>query len=374
MELSSEDSLRLNVLLRQNLKALRIDESRMVVYALTDKGEAQVPLNANCHEDKYLQGVRELFSTHVLGSPGGYPIYLKRWTRMGQDRDEQSMERLLLLGEPEAVTAVVHAPDISHELAKRAWWAYPNADIGRQLLHSAHVVEGRLGSELAEYLIEFLPFEEQHQAMIDSVRLVLQPGLINTRKRAALWKKAKRKQSYYIGFLHGAINHLPINPPVNPLLSTISEQLEGLLNEGNSFAPLLLDTLDSQGQAFLETSAQVLRKIPNQDATVELLNATGVYFSRVRPDEQQYRKIEQIINKADQTLKTSKDASLLLALLPELASPLYAIIVLSMVSEYLVGPIFGRSTAIGTVMRRNLDPITTPLLKRLRTLNPNIAP
>lgn len=203
MELSNEDSLRLNVLLRQNLKAIRIDDSRMIVYALTDKGEAQVPLNPSCREEKYLLLVRELFSTHVLGSPGGYPVYLKRWTRMGQERDEKSMSRLLLLGEPEAVTAVVHTPGISLELAKRAWWSYPSAEMGRQLLQSPQVVAANLGTELADYLIEFLPFEEQHQAMIDSVRLVLQPGLINEEKRATLWKKAKRKQSYYIGFLSG---------------------------------------------------------------------------------------------------------------------------------------------------------------------------
>jgi hypothetical protein len=43
MDLSAEDNLRLNVLLAQNLHAVRIDESKMVVLALTDKGEAKVP-------------------------------------------------------------------------------------------------------------------------------------------------------------------------------------------------------------------------------------------------------------------------------------------------------------------------------------------
>ena len=35
MQLSNEDNLRLNVLLAQDLKAVRIDESRMIVHALT---------------------------------------------------------------------------------------------------------------------------------------------------------------------------------------------------------------------------------------------------------------------------------------------------------------------------------------------------
>ena len=369
MELSNEDSLRLNVLLRQNLKAIRIDDSRMIVYALTDKGEAQVPLNPNCREEKYLLLVRELFSTHVLGSPGGYPVYLKRWTRMGQERDEKSMARLLLLGEPEAVAAVVHTPGISLELAKRAWWSYPSADMGRQLLQSPQVVAANLGTELADYLIDFLPFEEQHQAMIDSVRLVLQPGLIDEEKRATLWKKAKRKQSYYIGFLSGSAHNLPLNPPAHPLFGTLKSQFTETLLQKNRYASVLLKTLDSQGQAFLSTTKQVLQKIPNQDATVELLNAVGAYFSEVRPDEQQYREISHIVETADHTMASSAEIDSLLTALPELTSQLHATITLSMLSEYLVAPIFGQSNAIGTVMRRNLKPVTTPILDRLSTLS-----
>ena len=88
MELSPEDSLRLNVLLTQGLQAVRIDESRMIVYALTERGEAKVPLNPNCRDEQYLRNVKSLLSSHSIGSPGGYPVYLKRWTRMGQAKDE----------------------------------------------------------------------------------------------------------------------------------------------------------------------------------------------------------------------------------------------------------------------------------------------
>ena len=77
MELSAEDNLRLNVLLAQNLQAVRIDESKMIVYALTGRGEAKVPLNPTCRDEKYLRFVREMFSTHALGSPGGYPVFLR---------------------------------------------------------------------------------------------------------------------------------------------------------------------------------------------------------------------------------------------------------------------------------------------------------
>ncbi|MGD8712367.1 MAG: sulfur reduction protein DsrS, partial [Thiohalophilus sp.] len=50
MELSNEDALRLNVLLNQNLQAIRIDESKMIVYGLSEKGEASVSLNPNCRD------------------------------------------------------------------------------------------------------------------------------------------------------------------------------------------------------------------------------------------------------------------------------------------------------------------------------------
>ena len=64
MDLSSEDSLRLNVLLRQGLQAVRIDESRMTVHALTLRGEAKVPLHANCRTDQYNSNVKAMFSSH----------------------------------------------------------------------------------------------------------------------------------------------------------------------------------------------------------------------------------------------------------------------------------------------------------------------
>ena len=108
-ELSSEDSLRLNVLMMANpVQAVRIDEGAMTLYALTENGEAKVQLHPNCRADQYIGRVKQFLGGHALGSPGGYPVYLQRWTRMGQTSDK-NLEALLLLGEPEAVVAVAHA-------------------------------------------------------------------------------------------------------------------------------------------------------------------------------------------------------------------------------------------------------------------------
>ena len=234
MELSAEDNLRLNVLLAQNLQAVRIDESKMVVLALTDKGEAKVPLNPNCKDEKYIKQVKAVLSTHVMGSPGGYPVFLKRWTRMGQARDE-SLAQLLMLGEEEAVVAAVHAAGLTDELAERAWWAMPTAENARRMLEKEAVVKGKTGPVLAEFLVEFLPFEEEQRAMIESVRLVLQPGLISEEEKQKLWKRARTKRSLYVGFMHTVPEELPEEAEPHAMHEEISEKLRPLADAGNRY-------------------------------------------------------------------------------------------------------------------------------------------
>ena len=128
---------------------------------------------------------------------------------MGQARDD-SLAQLLLLGEPEAVVAAVHAPGLTDELASRAWWAMPTSENARRMLEKPAVVEGETGKVLADFLIEFLPFEEEQRDMIESVRLVLQQGLISQEEKEKLWKKAKTKRSFYVGFLLASADDLPI--------------------------------------------------------------------------------------------------------------------------------------------------------------------
>ncbi len=370
MELSNEDNLRLNVLLRQNLKAVRIDESRMIVHGLTDKGEAKVPLNPTCKEERYLRLVREVLSTYVLGSPGGYPVYIRRWTRMGQARDEESLENLLLLGEPEAVTAVVHAPELTPEIAANAWWAYPTAENARQLLHKQQIVKSELGKELAQYLLEFLPFETEPKAQIDSIRLILQPGLIDDATVAKLWKNARRKQAYYIGFMHTRPRDLPETGPAHPLFETHADALAGMADD--PVATQLHLVLSPQGQQFLLTAEHVISKASNQEAVVELMNAIGNYFRPVRPDLLRYRDVESIVARVGES-DVDEQLQPLLANHPELEPQARAMLGLALVDEYVVAETFGHTDAIGTVMRKRLLPVTTPLLELMQTLNPAIA-
>jgi hypothetical protein len=371
MELSAEDNLRLNVLLAQNLQAVRIDESKMVVFALTDKGEAKVPLNPNCKDEKYIKQVKAVLSTHVMGSPGGYPVFLKRWTRMGQARDE-SLAQLLMLGEEEAVVAAVHAAGLTDELAERAWWAMPTAENARRMLEKEAVVKGKTGPVLAEFLVEFLPFEEEQRAMIESVRLVLQPGLISEDEKQKLWKRARSKRSFYVGFLHSVPEDLPEEAEPHVMHGEVSEKLKHLLDEGNYYADMIVRTFSDRGQRFIRTAEAALKKPSDQEVVESLLDAIAVYFSKIRPDTFTADDIDAIQAEADQLCETDEEIQAVVQQLPELKSTIRAMLILSCLSVKLVNPIFARTDAIGTMMRKKIQPVTDPVFQQLAVLQAKI--
>lgn len=362
-QLSSEDSFRLNVLLNQNLQAVRIDEGKMIVHALTDKGEAKVPLNPNLRDDAYIRNVKELFSTHVLGSPGGYPVFLKRWTRMGQARDT-SLEGLLKLGEPEAVVAVVHAAGLSDELARRAWWAMPNADNARRMLEKQAIASGKMGKVLADFLVEFLPFEENPNDIIQSVRLVLQPGLVDDKVRKDLWKRGQRKNVFRVGFLLATPNEIPEQTAAHPFYEQHADSLEEL-STNNPVAGQLAKVLSNEGQAFIKTVQEILKKPSNQAVVVSLLHAIQNYFADVRPDDTPRREMSEVQQRAcdvcnDDSFEPVQQVK---QTIPELETQIEAMLTMSLMGEPLVDPIFKSTNMLGSVMRKKLEPISEPALE-----------
>ncbi len=212
-ELSNADQLRLQVLMQASqVRAIRIDESALTLYALTEKGEARVQLYANCPTYQYVHRVKEFLAGHVLGSPGGFPVYLKRWARMGQTADK-NIDALLLLGEPEAVIAVAHAPGLTDEQARRVWWCQPSMDVARCMLEKDTVIRGKMGKVLAEFLVEHLLFEQDPDARMHTIRLVLHGKLIDEATTAKLWRLGKAMPYYYIGFLEFMPENLPQDQP-----------------------------------------------------------------------------------------------------------------------------------------------------------------
>jgi hypothetical protein len=369
MELSSEDSLRLNVLLNQDLQAVRIDESKMVVHALTGRGEATVPLNPNCRDDKYLRAVREMFSTHALGSPGGYPVYLRRWTRMGEMREE-SLQGLLLLGEPEAIVAVANSPNLNEDVARRAWWAMPDADIARRMLNNPRIAGSELGGELAAFLLEFLPFEIEARHIVESVRLVLQPGLVDEDTVLGLWSRAGRKSAYYIGFLLASPERLPESAPANADYDELKESLQTLAND-NPYAAKLLRLLSSEGQAFLSTVKKAMDKLSDQFVTVLFLAAVQNFFRDIDTSAgAKYRSFEEIDAHVEQAMNDINNDNLreVLDTVPKSRQKVKSMLALADVCECLVDPIFSQTDAVGSVMRKRLQPVTQPMNEHIQHL------
>jgi hypothetical protein len=375
MDLTPEDALRINVLLAGAVEAIRIDESRMTLHALSNKGEAKVQLNPNCRDESYLRRVRETLSSHVLGSPGGYPVYLKRWTRMGQARDE-ILESLLKLGEPEAVVAVVNASGITDDLARRAWWASQTSDNARCMLRQKAVVRGTMGPVLAEFLVEFLPFEEEACNQIASVSLVLQEGLIEPAERMKLWEKARHKHAYYVGFLQAIPDELPDQQAANPAWTSSCQRLAGLLEEGNPFATQLCRLLSPAGQSYLASVDTVLKKPANQDVMVELMQALDRYAASLSLGEYKLDDIEDIVRMAGAMVagevgtdsESNQSLQRLIRTHPGSAHHVRAMLVLGLLGETVLNPVFSRTDAIGTVMRKKLKPVTEPIHEQINIL------
>jgi len=298
-ELSSEDLFRLNVLLAENLKAIRIDETAQALHALTSQGEASMPLHPNCRPDTYFRLLRDHLSGHVLGSPGGYPVYLSRWTRHGQLASDD-LGQLLLIGEPEAVTAVAYSPALTDELAGYAWWAMPTIENARLMLAREAVAKGRMGAVLTDFLLEHLPFLQQdHLAIMDTVTALLQAGTLSQAQREAIWRRGKQQNSYYVAFLERCPNEL-------------------------------------LGMDFVEACIDILGRPETQEVVSRTLDAIGRHFTAT-------------VGAAPEETPASLNR-------------------LARVSAALTDPIFARSSAIGSLMRRKIDPVTTSILADLELL------
>ncbi|MEJ2308835.1 MAG: sulfur reduction protein DsrS [Gammaproteobacteria bacterium] len=369
MELSAEDSLRINVLLANKPQAIRIHESSMTLYGLSDGGEVQVRLNPNCRDEQYIKRVKEMLSGHVLGSPGGYPVYLQRWTRMGQMRDD-NLDQLLLLGEPEAVVAVVCAPGITDELARRAWWAMEDAENARRMLMRDAISTGEMGRVLAEYLVEYLPFETEVEQMMVTVSLVLKPGLISEEMKQDLWKRAKRKPAYYVGFLSACPDEIPEQKPETPRYLELREKLAGIAGS-NPVAALLLRVHSPGGRAFLDTALRVLRKPGTQEMATATLDNLAIYFGDMRGGERADLTLEELEEDAEAYM-AAPDAALaeVLSRCPECAGELRVMRLLSGLGYGVLRPVLRDTTAIGSLMRRKIEPVVTPLLEKIALLTP----
>ena len=362
-ELAPEDELRLNVMMAGEIQAVRIDEAAMVVHGLSARGEASIKLHPTGRPEQYLRRVREMLAGKATGSPGGYPVYLHGWTRMGQARDK-GLDCLLLLGEVEAVVSVAYSNGLTDELARRAWWAMPVADNARRMLERECVVQGKMGKVLAAYLVEYLPFENTPHTIIDTVRLVL--PLIDDEVRQKLWNRGAVDNAYHVGFLERMPDNLRVEVEPREDWSALIPKLAKLTD--HPYAAQLERVLSSRGQAFLQTAEAMLRYPADRDVVYTLLNALAAYFSSLS-----YpcagNTVEEIVANVDASCADQTSvAGRFLESMPEYAAEVRAMLVLSCMNSSVAAPILSHSTASGTLMRQKLEPVTTPILQRIATL------
>jgi hypothetical protein len=340
-QLASEDALRLAVLLAGEVHAVRIDEGALTLHALTPRGEAHVALHPDTRAERYLMRVRETLAGHATGSPGGYPVHLRRWTRSGH-ASPKNLELLLRLGEPEAVTAVALSAQLTDELARRVWWAEPTAEIARSMLGHDAVRRGAMGGVLAQHLLEHLPFEADPDAAIASVVAVAAAGLLDGAARERLWRAAQNRPHYLIGWLQHEPHTLP-PAPARELPAAVAAAAAA----GHPGAALLARCASATGQGVLRGLALALEKPPTHDATFRILDVTAAWFADAR-------------------------AALPAGVPPEIPgvarATLQALHELAGTGRAAAEPILGRTTAVGPLMRRHLAPVLQPLLRGLQQL------
>lgn len=348
-ELSPEDELRLNVLFNTELLAVRIDESNMTLWALTPQGEASVPLKPNERSDRYLKRVRELLSGHALGSPGGYPVHLTRWTRQSQSGlSPQHLAQLLLIAEEEAVVAVVHSPALTDELARRAWWCMSTIENARLMLMRDVVCQGGMGRVLAEFLVEHLAFlHEDDVGILDTIAVMLYSGVMTEAERLSMWKRGNSRNSYYVAFLELQPDNLPSPRAARADHADVPQ----LTN--NPYSVMLEKALSAQGQTFIATVALILDRPEVQEVVNHTLDALANWAAPLRQTD---------------AASLAAARAELLAAAPQFDQDCAALDALAAVNADTVRPIFIKTTAIGSLMRRKIQPVVMPLLENIAVL------
>jgi Asp-tRNA(Asn)/Glu-tRNA(Gln) amidotransferase A subunit family amidase len=222
-----------------------------------------------------------------------------------------------------------------------------------------------MGKVLADHLIEHLPFETEPRDMLNTVRLVLQPGLIDEEQKQKLWESGVRNKSYRIGFLETLPHDLPEKQPARADLDKYREQLTGLGD--NYYAQLLMKLLEEEGQSFLAIVEEVMMNPADQDVASALFNALGRYFGL--PERMEgVRELEEVDTEVTRRMSQETALQQIQQQLPELVEDLKAMLTLAHASEYLLNPIFGQTDAVGTVMNDKIEPVTLPLRRHIAQL------
>jgi hypothetical protein len=207
--------------------------------------------------------------------------------------------------------------------------------------------------------------------MMESVRLVLQPKLIDDGERLLLWKKSSRRQAYLVGFMRAAPNDLPEPLPARKDAEVHRQGLQAMAKHGNPCATLLLRVQSASGQTFVHTLSSVLAKSPTQDVFLAALDLARDYFSPLRPEGDPDLSLEALSQEsrryagqdhAPQSVRRCCEVA------PDLRAEVVAMRLLSGVGYGMLRPLLRDATVGGSLMRRKLEPVTDCLLGQLGVL------
>ncbi len=202
--------------------------------------------------------------------------------------------------------------------------------------------------------------------MSESLRLARQPGLISQEERTELWKRGARRPIYYLGFLAASADNLPLQSSPLSLPSEQEEALNRLAIGGNPFARQLLRIHGSQGQGFVATCLRVMEKPANQDVVSCLLEVIRAYFKDLRPEGDPDLTLEKLTQQA-RSLDLDAYVSCI-QVAEDQAERLQALYILSGVGYGILRPVFSKTDAIGSLMRKKLSPVFDPLRTVLQHL------
>ena len=365
--LSREDGLRLNVLMTQ-AEAVRIDHRGPAVVALAGGRELRVQLHPQGREDAYLLAVRRLLASLVIGHPGGFPVFIRRWLRGGQLENLRTAD-LLKLGEPEAVLAAAASPNVDATVARRAWWAHPDAQVARALLGNRALDDAALRGELAGWLAEHLAFEQDDEALMATARLIAAPGLLDPDLRERLWRRGSQRSACRVGFLQAAPDALPEPRPARVL--DAAADLDRMAGEGSAFAARLQAALAAPGQTFLAACDAILDEPHHRVIVSPLLNLLGDWCrgDAAPAAAGAEAEIDTLVRAAEAACADpANDAGRLCTAVPALAAEARALRLLAGSQEALCYPVFARSTASGSLLRDKLADVLAPLRAAIAVL------
>ncbi len=356
-QLSAQDKLRLGVLATRNVRAIRIDEAAASLSALTDAGEARIPLDPGPDPIRYFRALREHLSELFLNLPGGYPAHIGRWTRM--DSLHRNPARLLLLGDPEAVVAVAFADTIDARVAADVWWCGQSVEIALALLRHPGAADWPVGQELASFILGHLPFEEDAATVAGALGRILQPGLVSGDRVADLWRRGRRRHSWRAGFFLGHPALYPDTRGEHPECRALGKRLSGHGLDRNPVALLLLEFLGEPGRNTLATLAGALDNPREQEVVTLVFRRIQEVFRWPGPATERPRESAAAWSLAGDLLaREGGHAKAIRPLLEEGQwDGLRSLAFLCLVGEEMLAPVFGGNTFSGSVMLRHLGPV-----------------